>query len=201
VRIALVDYGAGNLPSVERAFARLGASTTRVTSPAGLSDADAIVLPGVGHFAALMSALSENGLDIQLRQAIRSGVPFLGICLGLQALFDTSEEAPGLAGLGVLPGRVCALPGTAKLPHMGWNQLRRIRASRLLCGISEAAWFYFAHSYAAMGGGAHVAAVCEYGVTFASVVEQGNVMAVQFHPEKSGEAGARVLRNFVEAVR
>lgn len=201
MKIALVDYGAGNLPSVERAFARLGVRTRRVTSPATLDGADAIVLPGVGHFAALMDALSKNGLDIPLRQAICSGVPFLGICLGLQALFEGSEEAPELAGLAVLPGRVSALPRTGKLPHMGWNQLRRIRANRLLAGLSEAAWFYFAHSYAVMDGGAHVAAVCEHGLAFASVVEQENLMAVQFHPEKSGEAGARVLQNFLEAVR
>ncbi len=199
--IALVDYGAGNLPSVERAFARLGAQTQRVTAPAELESARAIVLPGVGHFATLMRALAEHGLALRLRRAMQNGVPFLGICLGLQALFEGSDEAPDLPGLGVLPGRVCALPRTVKLPHMGWNQIRCVRVGCLLSGVSAADWFYFAHSFAAASEGEHTVAVCEHGAKFCAVAERGNVMGVQFHPEKSGAAGARVLRNFLEVIR
>lgn len=204
-RISLLDYGAGNLPSVERALHRLGAQTERVDSMEGLAQASAIILPGVGHYAALIRALDKNGLRRQLIAAIARGVPFLGICLGLQALYKTSEEAPDLQGLNILPGSVRALTGPVKLPHMGWNQLQTKSASRLLEGLAPGAYFYFAHSYAAQsangtghsGVTSEVRATCLYGNDFVAVAEKGNIFAVQFHPEKSGDAGQRVLQNFL----
>jgi glutamine amidotransferase len=201
VKIAIVDYGAGNLPSVERALRKLGAATEIATRPDQLSSAKVIVLPGVGHFSAFVEGLREKGLTASLRTAYDSGVPILGICLGLQALFASSEEAPGEAGLGFLPGEVRALPKTVKSPHIGWNQLERSQPSKLLRGIPEDAYFYFAHSYAAPASAEHTVAACKHGFPFAAVVEQRNLMGVQFHPEKSGEVGAALLSNFVEAVR
>jgi len=198
VILTLVDYGAGNLASVERAFDRLGARTRRARRGEELNDAEAIVLPGVGHFGALARALNREGMAEALGAAVDRGAALLGICLGLQVLFTRSEEAPGEAGLGWLAGDVRALPASVKLPHMGWNQVRRERTSVLLGGNREDAWFYFAHSYAAFEAGEASVAVCDYGAPFAAVVERGRVAAVQFHPEKSGEAGARVLRNFLE---
>jgi glutamine amidotransferase len=201
VKIAIVDYGAGNLPSVERALRKLGAETEIATRPEQLSAAKVIVLPGVGHFAAFVEGLREKGLTSSLRSAYDAGVPILGICLGLQALFSSSEEAPGEEGLSFLPGEVRALPKNVKSPHIGWNQLERLHSSKLLKGIPEDAYFYFAHSFAAPASSGHTVAACNHGFPFAAVVEQRNLMGVQFHPEKSGEAGAALLSNFVEAVR
>lgn len=198
-RIALIDYGAGNLPSVERAFRRLGANTVRVTAPQELAGAAAFVLPGVGHFAALSRALVARRLMEPLKEALTRGVPFLGICLGMQALYESSEEAPSEPGLGFLPGTVFRLPRDVKLPHMGWNELRRTGSSALLGTEMEAARFYFAHSYAAPVGG-KATAVCDHGVEFAVIVEDERRFGVQFHPEKSGEAGLSILRRFLEAV-
>jgi glutamine amidotransferase len=201
MKIALVEYGAGNLPSVERALARLGADTFRAPAPEALADADAIILPGVGHFGALMRQLGERGMIGPLRERISHGVPFLGICLGLQALFSASDEAPDDRGLGIFPGHVAAMPATAKLPHMGWNQLERREPARLLEGVPDDAYFYFAHSFAAMssatGPGHAEAALCNHGGRFVAVVENGSICGVQFHPEKSGQAGARLLENFL----
>jgi imidazole glycerol phosphate synthase glutamine amidotransferase subunit len=197
VTVALVDYGAGNVPSVERALQRLGRATLRVARPEGLDGAEAIILPGVGHYAAMIRALDEGGLRGSLLGAISRGVPFLGICLGLQALYRSSEEAASLAGLGFFEGPVCALPSSVKLPHMGWNRIRVRNASPLLLGLSESDYFYFAHSFASTAKSSEVVATCEHGASFAAVVARGSVFATQFHPEKSGAAGSRVLENFL----
>jgi imidazole glycerol phosphate synthase glutamine amidotransferase subunit len=202
VKISLIDYGAGNLPSVERALHRLAVPSEKIDSPKGVANASALILPGVGHYAALIRALEKNGLRQAILGAIARGVPFLGICLGLQALYQMSEEAPDLQGLKIFPGRVRALAGNVKLPHMGWNQVQARNGSRLLEGIAPAAYFYFAHSYAAHpqppnDGQSEVQATCEYGSEFVAVAERKNIFAVQFHPEKSGGPGQRVLQNFL----
>lgn len=197
MKVTIVDYGAGNVPSVERALQRLGAESERTSSPESISKADALLLPGVGHYAAIVRALDENNLRAPLVEAIHRGVPFLGICLGLQVLFKSSEEASTLHGLNLLPGIVSALPPNVKLPHMGWNQLEKKRESSLLTGIDTGAFFYFAHSFAALDSNGAAAATCAYGAEFAAVIEQKNIYAVQFHPEKSGAPGARLLRNFL----
>lgn len=201
MRVSLIDYGAGNLPSVERALRRLGAETERVTSAEPLRQAEVIVLPGVGHYAAVVRALDDQGLRGALSERIAAGAPFLGICLGLQALYETSDEAPGLAGLGILAGKVVELPHNVKLPHMGWNQVRQLRETRLFRGIPGTEFFYFAHSYAATELSTAAAATCNHGTKFVAAIEQGNLFAVQFHPEKSATAGEKVLENFLEAVR
>lgn len=200
MKIAVVDYGAGNLPSVERALRGLGAETERATEPAQIEEARAIVLPGVGHFGAFVAGLRERRLTEPLRAAHESGVPILGICLGLQAMFASSEEAPEDAGLGFFREKVAALPTNVKSPHIGWNQLRRVRESRLLRGVAENAYFYFAHSFAAPGSASATVAACDHGVSFAAAIETENLFGVQFHPEKSGETGAAVLRNFLETL-
>jgi imidazole glycerol phosphate synthase glutamine amidotransferase subunit len=197
MRVTILDYGAGNVPSVERALERLGAASQRTASPECISKAEALLLPGVGHYAALVRALDEKRLRAPLVDALHRGVPFLGICLGLQVLFKSSEEAAQLQGLNLLPGIVSALPPSVKLPHMGWNQLVRRRESSLLSGIDSAAYFYFAHSYAALDPNGAAAATCAHGAEFAAVLEHRNIYAVQFHPEKSGVPGARVLHNFL----
>jgi imidazole glycerol phosphate synthase glutamine amidotransferase subunit len=199
VKISLVEYDAGNLPSVERALARQGMASERVGTPEAIGAAEALILPGVGHFGQLMRTLAARGLVAPLENAIARGVPLLGICLGLQALFAGSDEAPGEAGLGIFPGHVAALPATGKLPHMGWNQLRRVRPSVLLKDVPCDAYFYFAHSYAGLDAGEATVALCEHGRPFVAVAELGKLFAVQFHPEKSGDAGARVLANFIAA--
>ena len=202
--VTLIDYGAGNVPSVERALQKLGAATTRANTPQQIAEARALILPGVGHFAALIRALDEQNLRAPLLAAIERGVPFLGICLGLQALYDTSDEAPELTGLKLFRGRICALPATVKLPHMGWNQLTRTHDSQLLAGIAPDAHFYFAHSYAACADLADAAAknslavaTCTHGSSFTAILEHKNIHAVQFHPEKSGAPGAQLLANFL----
>jgi len=198
VKLSIVDYGAGNLPSVERPLRSLGAETECVTVPEQIAAARALILPGVGHFSAFVSGLRQRNLTAALRQALTSGIPVLGICLGLQAMFASSAEAPGESGLDLIHDKVQALPTNVKSPHIGWNQLRRVRKSILLRKIPDQAYFYFAHSYAAAAGEPYTSAACDHGFPFAAVVEQNNLMAVQFHPEKSGEAGWRVLRNFLE---
>jgi imidazole glycerol phosphate synthase glutamine amidotransferase subunit len=197
MKISLVEYGAGNLPSVEAALARQGIQTERASTPEAVRAAETLILPGVGHFGQLMRTLTERDLIAPIEEVIAGGTPFLGICLGLQALFSGSAEAPGEPGLGILSGQIAALPPTAKLPHMGWNQLRRVRPSALLDGLPDDAYFYFAHSYAAMSAGDAAVAMCDHSEPFVAALERGNVFAVQFHPEKSGATGARVLANFI----
>ena len=199
MNLVLLDHGAGNVTSVERALHRLGATPERTQSAEALAKADAIILPGVGHYSALIRALDERQLRAPLVAAIQRGVPFLGICLGLQALYKSSAEAPELHGLNLLPGHVASLPANVKLPHMGWNQLQLTRPSRLLANISPDAFFYFAHSFAATDPNGEAVALCTYGTPFAAVIEHGNIHATQFHPEKSGAPGSQLLKNFLES--
>lgn len=197
MNLLLLDHGAGNVTSVEQALRRLGANPHRINTPEPLASADAIILPGVGHYSALIRALDEHQLRAPLVSAIQRGVPFLGICLGLQALYTSSEEAPELHGLNLFRGHISSLPANVKLPHMGWNQIQPTRPSRLLAGISPDAFFYFAHSFAAAAQNGETVALCDYGVPFVAVIEHRNIHATQFHPEKSGAPGARLLQNFL----
>jgi imidazole glycerol phosphate synthase glutamine amidotransferase subunit len=197
VIVTLIDYGAGNVPSVARALTRLGAEVRTTNQPEELTTATYLVLPGVGHYAALLNSLDSHGLRHPLLTAISRGTPFLGICLGLQALYQTSAEAPELSGLGILRGHVDQLPQNVKLPHMGWNRLRPLRDSHLLRDIPSDAYFYFAHSYAAPVGGPATVATCEHGREFTAILETERVFGVQFHPEKSGAPGAKLLDNFL----
>jgi imidazole glycerol phosphate synthase glutamine amidotransferase subunit len=201
VKISIVDYGAGNLPSVERAFLALGAATERATEPEQLATAEVIILPGVGHFSAFVQGLRSRNLTAALREAFYRGTPILGICLGLQAFFDSSEEARAEAGLGFLSGEVRRLPPDVKSPHIGWNQVTAVKAGRLLHRLASDTHFYFAHSFAAPAGPEYTAAICEHGIRFAAVIEFKNLFAVQFHPEKSGEAGSLVLQNFLRVAQ
>lgn len=200
MKIAVIDYGAGNLPSVERALRRLGAETERATRPEQIAAARAIVLPGVGHFGAFVAGLRERNLTAPLRAARESRIPILGICLGLQAMFASSAEAPEEPGLSFFPEKVEPLPAIVKCPHIGWNQLRRVRESHLLRDVPRDAYFYFAHSFAAAASARATIAACDHGLSFAAAIEHENLFGVQFHPEKSGETGALVLRNFLESL-
>jgi imidazole glycerol-phosphate synthase subunit HisH len=195
--IAILDYGAGNLRSVENTLAEIGARYTLVNDAARLREARKIILPGVGHFGQMMRALDAMQVRDALIAQIRAGVPFLGICLGLQALFERSEEAPEARGLGLYPGTVRRFPAAARVPHMGWNQLDACGATRLLAGLDPRAFVYFAHSYYAPAI-PQTAATCTYSLPYTAVLEAGATFGVQFHPEKSGPVGLRVVRNFVE---
>lgn len=199
--VTLIDYGGGNLASVERALDRLGAASRRADSPEEIESADVLLLPGVGHFAALMRGLDERKLREPLCGALRRGTPFLGICLGLQALYESSDEAPEVAGLKFFPGAVKALPASVKLPHMGWNSVTKLRDSAALNEVPDEAHFYFAHSYAASGDESSVVATSCHGVSFVAAIERENIWAVQFHPEKSAASGEQVLKNFLEFAR
>src|ERR1700693_6092921 len=194
--ITILDYGGGNLRSVQNTLGEIGADYELVRDAAGLNTATKLILPGVGHFGQMMRALDTMQVRDALIERIRAGVPFLGICLGLQALFERSEEAPEAFGLGLYKGKVQRFPAHARVPHMGWNQLDGRRESRLLTGLDRDAFVYFAHSYYAPAG-PQTAATCTYSLPYTAVLESGNTFAVQFHPEKSGSAGLRVVRNFV----
>ena len=197
MKVIVIDYGAGNVTSVERALRKSGAEVLTTNRPEEIRSANCLILPGVGHCAALIGALDAQGLRNPLLECIANGTPFLGICLGLQALYESSEEAPGFVGLGLFKGRVSKLPQNIKLPHMGWNQVHASRSSALLANISPQAYFYFAHSYAAPDAGPEKAAVTAHGRNFTAVAEQNNIFGVQFHPEKSGAPGAQLLNNFL----
>ena len=199
--IAVVDYGIGNLRSAEKALEHLGADARLTSDPEEVRAASAVVLPGVGAFGACMNALRAGGLDVAVLDAVGSGRPFLGVCVGMQMLFDESEEAPGIAGLGVIPGTVRRLPEGLILPHMGWNTVDVREGSRLFEGVERPTWLYFVHSYAPdPKDTATVTATTEYGGRVVAAVEQNGLWATQFHPEKSGDTGLAVLRNFVTAV-
>jgi glutamine amidotransferase len=198
--IALVDYGAGNLTSVRKALAFVGARGFTPAAAADLSQATGIIVPGVGHFDATRAL--DEGWRAGVRAALERGVPLLGICVGFQWLFEGSTEAPGVAGLGLLPGmcaRVGDAGGTLKVPHVGWNDLTLPRETRLLEGLANGTQVYFTHSYAPPIGNA-TAATATYGGPFSAAVEAGPVSGVQFHPEKSGDPGLRILRNWIDAV-
>ncbi len=194
----IVDYGAGNLRSVQKAFEHVGVEAEIGADPRAIEHAPALVLPGVGAFGAAMAQLESMGLAEPLRLRIAAGVPFLGVCLGLQVLFEGSEEDPGAAGLGVIRGDVRALPATVKVPHIGWNQAEECTCSDLFDDIPEGSAFYFVHSYAVVPRSpGDVLTMTDYdGVTFVSAIEVDNVVGVQFHPEKSSTLGLRFYRNF-----
>lgn len=201
--IAIIDYGAGNLQSVEKALRHIGCPCQVADSPAQLAQAQAAVLPGVGAFGQAMAALEQRGLDRVIREFVDSGRPFLGICLGLQVLFESSEESPGVKGLGLLPGKILRLPGDRglKIPHIGWNSLEVGRPGWLLKGLEPEPYVYFVHSYYLQAQGDVVTATAQYGCQIHAAVEQGNLAACQFHPEKSGSTGLGILRNFAEKTK
>lgn len=197
--VAIIDYDAGNIKSVEKAFQFLGQEAEVTRDREQILKADKVVLPGVGAFGDAMEKLSQYRLIEVIREAADRGTPFLGICLGLQLLFDRSDEAPGVEGLGVLKGEILKIPEKEglKIPHMGWNSLEFPRTGRLFQGLEKNPYVYFVHSYylrAAEEG--IVTAAADYGVQIHASVEKGNVFACQFHPEKSGETGLKILKNF-----
>lgn len=199
-RIGIIDYGMGNLGSVTNACRFLGLSAELVDAPDAMDGYDALILPGVGGFGDCMSHLKEHGYVEPVRQWIQQDRPFLGICLGLQILFEGSEEAPETKGLGLLPGRIIRFPVKPgyKVPQIAWNQVRQRKpACPLFEGIPDQSYFYFVHSYYAAGANEeHAAGITDYGVPYVSAVWAGNLMAVQFHPEKSQQLGLRLLGNF-----
>jgi glutamine amidotransferase len=194
----IVDYGAGNLRSVQKAFEHVGVEAQIGADPRAIEEAAGLVLPGVGAFGAAMAQLESKGLAEPLRLRIEAGVPFLGVCLGMQVLFEASEEDPGVAGLGVVRGDVRALPPTVKVPHIGWNQAEVCLCSDLFDDIPGDSAFYFVHSYAVVPRSpGDVLTMTDYdGVTFVSAIEVGSVVGVQFHPEKSSTLGLLFYRNF-----
>jgi imidazole glycerol-phosphate synthase subunit HisH len=202
-RVAVVDYGAGNLVSIEQALTTVGAEVTLVRDGEAIRGADALVVPGVGAAEPAMARLGSRGLTEPIRAWLADDRPFLGICLGLQLLFDGSDE-DGAATLGVVPGRTVRLEDAPTLPHIGWNQVERTRPHALFDGIDDGADFYFVHSYAGVPAGAPhdlVLATTDHGTRFISAVARRRMMGVQFHPERSGPDGLRLLANFVDFVR
>jgi imidazole glycerol-phosphate synthase subunit HisH len=195
-RVAVLDYGIGNLRSAQKALERLGADARLTADPDEVAAADGVVLPGVGAFGRCMEAMADTGLDKVATDAIGADVPFLGICVGMQLLYESSEESPGVEGLGALPGVVRRLEPGVKHPQMQWNTLDVVGEPALLAGLERPVWVYFVHSYAPEPG-ADVVATCEYGGTVVAAVERGRLWATQFHPEKSGQAGLGLLANFL----
>lgn len=223
--IALIDYGISNLRSVQKAFAHLGVDVTLIDTPDQLARAERLILPGVGAFRAGMAGLRARGLIEPIRQAVADGIPLIGICLGMQLLFESSDELGDTEGLGLLPGHVTKIkmqdaggmmhdarhsslithhsslgaPHSLKIPHMGWNQLDVVRDHPLVRGLASGAYAYFVHSYAVYPEQADIVmATTDYGGPFASIVGRGNIFGLQFHPEKSQAVGLRLLQNFLE---
>ena len=198
-KVAVLDYGIGNLRSAEKALEHVGADAHLTADAAEIEAADGLVLPGVGAFGRCMEALRESKLDKLAVDAIAAGVPFLGICVGMQMLYEGSDENPEAAGLGVLAGRIRLLPDTVKRPQMQWNVLDRVRESEMLRGLDDPVWVYFVHSYAAERTD-DVVATCDYGAPLVAAVERDRLWATQFHPEKSGAAGLGMLGRFVDSL-
>ena len=199
--VAIIDYDAGNLRSVEKALEALGAETVVTRDPEVIAGSSRVILPGVGSFGDAMERLNQYGLPDVIRRTVSGNKPFLGICLGLQLLFEESEESPGVPGLGILKGKILKIPQTEglKIPHMGWNSLNLKPDSRLFAGIRDQEYVYFVHSYYLKAQEERqVAATTWYGTEIHAAVEAGNVFACQFHPEKSGDTGLRILKNFLE---
>jgi glutamine amidotransferase len=192
----VIDYGGGNVGSLLAALERRGADFALTSDPGVVGRAEAAILPGDGAFGATLDALRERGLDGAIRDVIAAGRPFLGICVGMQVLFDSSDEYGGAVGLGILPGDVRRFSAAPRIPHMGWNDLAIERAHPFVDGLATGAWAYFLHSYRVEATDTLVAS-CEYGERFAAIVARDNVMATQFHPEKSRTAGGRLLDNFL----
>ena len=195
--ITIIDYGAGNLRSVENTLGAIGTAYQLTRSAEGARSAEKLILPGVGHFGQMMRALDELELRTAIIEKARGGTPFLGICLGMQALFESSAEAPGEAGFGLFPGHVERFAADARVPHMGWNEIVPVKRPRLLAGIGPKPYVYFAHSFYCPVT-PQTAATCNYTLDYMAAFEQDNVFGVQFHPEKSGPLGLKIVRNFVE---
>ncbi|MFA6102425.1 MAG: imidazole glycerol phosphate synthase subunit HisH [Victivallaceae bacterium] len=198
--IALIDYNMGNLLSVSKALEYIGGDIRIIDTPADIAKADSVILPGVGNFGDGMEHLRARGFEQPVIDAVNSGKPFLGICLGMQMLLDASEEAPGVKGLGIIKGKVVRFPeNIEKVPHMGWNSVRIDRPCNILDGVADESYFYFVHSYYACPESADaVIGSCEYIKRFAAIIGGKNIFATQFHPEKSQNAGLQILRNFVK---
>ena len=203
--VAIIDYDAGNIKSVEKAFQYLGTETVITRDPKEIYRADHVVLPGVGAFSDAMKKIEEYGMEAPIKEVINKNIPFMGICLGLQLLFDSSEESEGVSGLGILRGSIKRIPDTDaagnsyKIPQIGWNILKIKEGARLFKGISGEPYVYFVHSYYLKAADRSiVAATTDYSVTIDASVECGNVFACQFHPEKSADVGMQILRNFLE---
>ncbi len=199
--IAIIDYDAGNIKSVEKALQKLEQEVVITRDADTILGADKVILPGVGAFGDAMSNLKKFGLDTVIHQVVKKGTPFLGICLGLQLLFENSDESKGVEGLGILKGEICRIPDCEglKIPHMGWNSLHLQNQGRLFEGIEEGAYVYFVHSYYLKAEEEEIVkATTEYSAHIHASVEKGNVFACQFHPEKSSDVGLQILKNFVE---
>ena len=199
--IAIIDYDAGNIKSVEKALQKLGAEVIITKDAEVILNADKVILPGVGAFGDAMANLNKYGLVDVIHKVVEKGTPFLGICLGLQLLFERSDETPGVQGLGILKGEILRIPenGELKIPHMGWNSLHLQNNGRLYKGLQENAYVYFVHSYYLRAQEEEIVkATTEYSVNIHASVEKGNVFACQFHPEKSSDVGLKILKNFVE---